>query len=227
MLNEPVDIADIGWLALQNCTPETIIKTLSLERPQIVSWKRGLNAVYGDYWDNENLKNAHLSRVYITPVVRGWRFVIGAYVSLGTCLEFDETPDECQQDNLELLTSVCRELSKTCGAAHAFVTQMRMDWYGWLVCKNGEMLRRFVYDAAVKADEGAWLSAEVVSRGEISDELWEEEVFGEDIVMEIAGEVSVNLRGLTGPFESDGQGYLAVTPLGVKNGVPSRSLDNE
>jgi hypothetical protein len=131
------------------------------------------------------------------------------------------------------LKQVAMTLSAQFGHAHVFTTQMQMDWYGWLLADRGQISRCFVHGGATPTvNEGQSSKAEVESRQahQLSDEAhepWEESIFGEEVVMDIAREVSVAPEDFSADLTGIGQGVLAITSWGRKFAVPSRSLDEE
>jgi hypothetical protein len=212
--DSPIAFFDLSWLAVRKAHPEAITTALDLSDPQSVTWRQGLNAVIGDFWDFDAHPSAFLSRVYITPEVDGWRLAIGGWLG-GT---------DRKQPGGDV-AGYCRRLSREFGEAHAFTTQGRMDWYSWCLARSGTIVRLFLWAETTLADEGTPTPVEVQSRNERSagPDGWRP---SETVVMAIAGECSIDPEQLPA-LNGQGTGYLATTAWGRRNGVPSRSLDDE
>jgi hypothetical protein len=210
----PIAFSDLSWLAVRAAPPEAIIAALDLSDPVRVTWRQGLNAVLGDYWDFDAPPNAFLSRVFITPKVAGWRLAVGGW--LGGMDEEEPGSD---------IADYCRRLSREFGEAHAFTTQGRMDWYSWCLARSGVVYRHFVWADSPVVDTGAPTPTEARLRkkGSRRPADWYP---SEAMVMAIAGECSIAPNQLA-TMKSAGPGYLAVTAWGRQHGVPSRSLDDQ
>jgi len=83
----PISFFDLSWLAVRAAPLEAAITALDLSDPVPVTWRQGMKAVCGDYWDLEAPLQAFLSRVFITPEVSGWRLVVGGWLG-----DTDDTP---------------------------------------------------------------------------------------------------------------------------------------
>ena len=76
----PIAFFDLSWLAVKSAPPEVILEVLDLSDPRPVTWRQGINATFGDYWDFSGSLLVCLSRIFITPEVGGWRFAIGGWL---------------------------------------------------------------------------------------------------------------------------------------------------
>jgi hypothetical protein len=210
----PIAFFDLSWLAVRAAPPEAILAALDLSAPAPVTWRRGLNAVCGDFWDFKAPSQAFLSRVFITPEVSGWRLAIGGW--LGGA--------DQEHPGVEV-ADYCRRLSAKFGDAHAFTTQGRMDWYCWCLARGGVVYRQFFWADSPLVDAGAPTRVEARSRDEASGRprAW---CPSEGLVMAIAGECSIDPSRL-GSMRSAGPGYLAVSAWGREHGVPSRPPDDD
>jgi hypothetical protein len=208
----PVAFFDLSWLAVKSAPPEAIIEVLGLSDPRPATWRQGLNATFGDYWDFSGSLLVCLSRVFIAPEVADWRLAIGGWLGDGE----PEAPARS-------ISAYCKQLSREFGEAYAFTTQGRMDWYSWCLARHGEVYRRFLWNGAPQVDVGSPTPAERVSREEAAaqGQTWRP---WEGVVMSIAGECSID-PGELGSMRSTGSGYLGVTACGREVGVPSRPLD--
>jgi len=205
MADEPFPFYDMSWLAAAHASPQLIMEVLDLSDPVVVTWKQGLAAVCGDYWDFDADIDAHLSRVYITPSIRGWRLAVGGWVGKS---------DESGQEGFETVVGYCQRLSALCGEANAFTSQNRMGWYSWVLARSGKPYRKFLADRHHEVDQGGPVPAELRPAD-----------FLEDTVMWIAEDTSICLRTLDANTECDGEGLLAITAWGRQNGVPKRRLE--
>jgi hypothetical protein len=220
--DHPIALDDISWLAVKGGHPEALLRLLALTDPAPATWQRGLNAVGGDYFDGPPAW-AELSRVFITPAVRGWRLIIGGWVAAGP---MRRAPDD-HRNSWRRVAGYCRRLSREFGQAHAFTDQGRMDWFSWILARDGRVYRQMVFeDDEFLTDRGKPTTIEAQLRaGFVPDEVLEQGAPDSGAVAAIAGEVSVNPREFGEGTKSGGQGLLAVTPRGRKYGVPQRNIE--
>ena len=211
----PLPFFDMSWLAVKNPKPEVVMDVLSLSDAQVVTWKQGLSAVCGDYWDFAAHLDAPLSRVFITPRIQGWRLVVGGSYGAN---------EDGGSDGFRNAARMCRKLSAIYGKTHAFTTQGRMAVYAWILASEGRTYREFVCDADILTNRGKPAKAEIASMKawDGDDEWYPSEVD----VMAVAAETSINPLKLGRKTKCVGKGFLAVTKWGRKNGVPERSLDD-
>jgi hypothetical protein len=221
--DHPIALDDISWLAVKRGEPQAILRALALTAPTPVTWQRGLNAVGGDYFDVE-LPWAELSRVFLTPMIQGWRLVIGGWVAAGPM----QRGKDDQRNSWRRVAGFCRRLSQEFGQAHAFTDQARMDWFSWILARDGQVYRQVVFDDdQFLTNRGQPTAVEARFRAAFVPEEWLEK-WAPDIgvVPAIAEEVSVNPQNFGKNTQSVGQGMLAVTPWGREHGIPQRDLDN-
>jgi hypothetical protein len=210
--DSPIAFFDLSWLAIRAAPPERIIAALDLSSPTPTSWRQGINAAVGDFWDFDAPPAAFLSRVFVTPEVAGWRLAVGGWFG-GTDRE---RPGRDVSDS-------CRQLSGLFGEAHAFTSQGRMDWYSWCLARAGTIDRHFLWAESLLMDDGCPTPAELQVRHEDSRRpiRWRPD---EGVVMAVARESSICPLELES-MQTSGSGYIAVTAWGRQRGVPSRSLD--
>jgi hypothetical protein len=220
--DHPLALDDISWLAVKRGQPEVILRILALSDPVPATWQQGLNAVGGDYFDGPP-DWAELSRVFITPLVHGWRLVIGGWVAAGPMRR--ERDD--QRNSWRRVAGYCRRLSREFAQAHAFTDQGRMDWFSWILARDGRVYRQMVFeDDQFLTNRGKPTRIEAQHRAAfVPDEVLEQWAPDSGAVSAIAAEVSVNPREFGKGTKSSGQGFLAVTPWGQKYGVPQRRLE--
>lgn len=208
----PIAFFDLSWLMVRSASPEAIIAALDLSDPIPATWRQGINAAAGDFWDFDAPPDAFLSRVFITPEVGGWRLAVGGWLG-GT---------DREQPGRDV-ADYCRRLSREFGEAHAFTTQGRMDWYSWCLARAGTVYRHLLWAGSPLVDEGSPTPAELRAREEDSHRPlgWRP---GEGVVMAVAGECSISPLAMES-MQNTGSGCIAVTAWGRQHGVPSRSLD--
>jgi hypothetical protein len=210
--DSPIAFFDLSWLAVRAAPSEAILAALDLSDPIPATWRQGINAAAGDFWDFAAPLDAFLSRVFITPEVAGWRLAIGGWLG-GT---------DREQPGRDV-ADYCRRLSQEFGEAHAFTTQGRMDWYSWCLARAGAVYRHFLWVDSPLVDDGPPTPAELRAREEDSRSPLGRHP-SESVVMAVAGECSINPLELES-MRSTGSGCIAVTAWGRQNGVRSRSLD--
>jgi hypothetical protein len=214
--DEPSAIDDVSWIAIRKGEVDAIVKVLDLSEPKPATWTRGMEVV-GGHHDECPKKWGELAGVYITPLIRGWRLVVGLYTGAG--------PETRSPSDLRTgwrkVASWCRRLSGLFGKAHAFTDQAQLDWYSWILCQDGVVQRQVVFeDGLFLSNRGApsAMESRMISRFR-PDEIrprWQPDV-GD--VPRIAGEQSVNPWRIDERTRLKGDGYVAVTPWGRKDRV--------
>jgi hypothetical protein len=207
---------DISWLAVKKGDPARIVELLSLSGPVEASWNEGLSAVYDDYF---NPKGDQMSRVYITPLVQGWRLVLGGWFGASS-----EDHLEGGQRSYRKIAAECRKLSTVFGQAGAFTLQWRMVWFSWILAREGKVVRQYVVeDEEVLVDSGRPAAAEAKARADSESEDEDGEWCGDGVdVVNVAQEFSVFPERLGAKTKGVGKGFLALTPWDRKRGVPVR-----
>lgn len=213
----PFSLFDINWLAVKGGETEPMLEALGLTDPQPVTWPQGIGAVCGDCWDFDANLNAPMSRVYVTPQVAGWRLAIGGWLAMGPA----------QEESINAYTKIaeyCRRLSAGYGEAHAFMSQGRMDCYGWILARDGRVVRTYVWDGVEDVNEGTPTPPELRMRTATNDggRSWQP---SESAVMAMAAEYSIDPRAFTPETPWSGSGVLAKTEWGRRHGVPARPLE--
>jgi hypothetical protein len=142
--------------------------------------------------------------------VRGWRLVLGGW------LGWSEPPDRRR------IHGYCRSLSKIYGQAHAFTAQDRMDWYSWVLSKDGVIFREFCWAGGINVDKGEIFPGEIKARAAADPALgWDPT--GSDVI-KIAADWSVTPERFGPKMRCSGKGCLAVTPWGWQHGIPKRPI---
>jgi hypothetical protein len=210
----PLDFFDLSWLAVKGGEPEAIAGVLELSGPVAATWTQGIHAVAGDFWDFKEDLDCHDSRVFVAPLVDGWRLVVGGWFGgMG-----DKDP--------RAIAECCRLLSERYGAAHAFTTQGRMGLYAWTLALSGGLQRLFVFDNGPIVGEGTPPEIELqLKQAELANgdgDLWP----SEEAVMGIARAFSIAPADLGPHQQSVGQGLMFTTAWGRTHGTPERPLCN-
>jgi hypothetical protein len=207
-------IHDVSWLAIPTLPPVDLFADLELSDAVQVTWRQGIAAVCGDYWDFEAEPAAYRSRVFLPPPIRGWQLVTGGWFG-------GHEGDE----RLESIAHLCCDLSRRYGHAYAFTTQGRMDFYAWTLAHEGSLARHFVWDSGIVADIGSPVPAErsrVPTSTPIGSAPREPT---EALVMAIAAEWSVSPLALAETDWGNAKGMLATTAWGRQYGIPTRPLE--
>jgi hypothetical protein len=140
----------LPWLAVPNVEPEEVIRLLGFHDPEPSSWEEATDALSDDY---EAL-------VFVTPRLRGWTYVVGRGL-----LDFGEGDRGLADKRVYVgVTDLCKRLSRDYGRAGAFGEDGQLTWYFWILARDGDLCRRFVWDDALVVDEGEILPAELTCR---------------------------------------------------------------
>jgi hypothetical protein len=220
----PPHLDDTSWLAVEGGTVERIARMLGLSDLTPATWAQGMDVV-GGFLDDfvEEVPHGTSSEfvgVYLTPLIRGWRLVVGYYVGAAPMARDDDD----LRNGWRRVAGWCRRLSREFGAAHAFTDQAQLDWYSWIIARDGFILRQVVYDdGEFLSDRGrpTGIEARRVARFR-PDEIrlrWCPDV-GD--VPKIAGEWSVNPWKIGPRSRTVGPGFVALTPYGRQMGLKYR-----
>jgi hypothetical protein len=218
----PDGIEDASWLAVRGGTVEVIVKVLGLFDPKPATWSKG-KEVAGGYHKDCPHEWGEFAGVFITPLVRGWRIVVGQYVGAAPLVHSEND----LRTGWRRVGGWCRRLSRDFTEAHAFTDQAQMDWYSWILARGGSILRQVVFEDGkflINHGRPQGVEARLIARFQ-PDELrsrWQPDV-GD--VPRIAGEWSINPWRIGPRTRMSGQGYVAVTPLGRKKQVAFTGLD--
>jgi hypothetical protein len=211
---EPLD--DTSWIAVKGGTVEAIVRALDLSDPKAATWTEGMEVVGGNH-DNCPADWGELAGVYITPLVHGWRLAVGHYVGAAPI----SRPADDRRTGWRKVAGWCRRLSREFGEAHAFTDQAQMDWFSWIVARDGTVIRQVVYeDGEFLSNRGSpsGVEARLVARFRPDEDRsrWLPDV-GD--VPRLAGECSVNPWRIGPRTRLVGPGFVAVTPWGRRQGV--------
>lgn len=212
----PEALDDTSWIAVKDGTIEAIVKALHLSDPKPATWTQGMDVAGGNH-DDCPPSWGELAGVFITPLIRGWRLVVGHYVGAA--------PLARSADDLRTgwrkVAGWCRRLSREFGKAYAFTDQSQMDWYSWIMARNGTVVRQVVFEDGEflsKRGRPTDVEARMIARFRASEitPRWQPDV-GD--VPRIAGAWSVNPWRIGPRTRVVGQSFVAVTPWGRQHGV--------
>src|SRR5262245_38760624 len=222
MAADQLDIDDTSWLAVKGASIDAVAGVLSLSPRCPADWERGLQAAAGDYDEffEGRSKCEERDCVFVTPMVRGWRLVVGNYLGAGPATR---SPGD-NRTGWRTVAGWCRRLSREFGQAHAFTDQTQVDWYSWILARDGMVIRQAVFeDGEFLSDRGEPTGAEARLRARfVPDEIlqkWQPDV-GD--VPAIAGDCSVNPWKLGAVGKKNSLGVVAVTPWGRRRGIRSK-----
>src|SRR5262245_33366529 len=222
MAADQLDIDDTSWLAVKGASIEAVVRSLSLLPRCPTTWERGLEAAAGDYDEffRGRSECEELDCVFVAPLVRGWRLVVGNYLGAGPATR-------SRGDNRTGWRTVagwCRRLSRQFGEAQAFTDQAQLDWYSWILARDGSVFRQAMFeDGECLSDRGDPTGVEARLRARfVADEIrqkWRPDV-GD--VPAIAAEWSVNPWKLGAAVKKKAHVVIAVTPWGRHHGIRSK-----
>ncbi|MFD4177592.1 hypothetical protein [Streptomyces anulatus] len=212
------------WIAVPSGDQAGIISILGLTDPRPVTFALGNDIVDSDGHDAEPGSHGRFTRVFITPELDGWIFVLGAWC------------DPCDAERSEDVLRLCTRLSSRYGRAEAYYYGAQGDGSAWLVTENGKVLRR--YSETGDGEDhlltlGDPLTFEQQRREELGlQPVWDAALESEDdadawqgAAFELAPQIAQHLG--TSPLRigsettSRGVGVIALTPYGVAHGVPT------
>ncbi|MFD8714473.1 hypothetical protein ACFV07_28980 [Streptomyces anulatus] len=214
------------WIAVPSGDQAGIISILGLTDPRPVTFALGNDIVDSDGHDAEPGSHGRFTRVFVTPELDGWTFVLGAWC------------DPCDAERSEDILRLCTRLSSRYGRAEAYYYGAQGDGSAWLVTEHGKVLRR--YSETGEGEDhlltlGDPLPFEQTRREELGlQPVWDAALESEDdagawqwAAFELAPQIAEHLG--TSPLRinsettSHGVGVIALTPYGVAHGVPTGS----
>lgn len=214
------------WIAVPSGDQAGIISILGLTDPRPVTFALGNDIVDSDGHDAESGSHGRFTRVFVTPELDGWTFVLGAWC------------DPCNAERSEDVLKLCTLLSSRYGRAETYYYGAQGDGSAWLVTEHGKVLRR--YSEAGEGEDhlltlGDPLPFEQTRREELGlQPVWDAALESEDdadawqwAAFELAPQIAQHLGASPLRINSDttshGVGVIALTPYGVAHGVPTGS----
>jgi HEAT repeats len=130
----PTSFDDNSWIVIPKTELNTILEVCKLHEPEIVPFRKGLDAVGCDFWHfKSDIEYPSRTRVFITPIIDDkWIFIIGGSFAVA------------DGDSQKRVNAILIELSKKLNKAYCFTSQLRMGFYSWTIAMNGEIIRQHV-----------------------------------------------------------------------------------
>lgn len=122
------------WLAIRSGNPQAVQEALALNNPVPCSWEEGLSA-------------AHEQRLFISPAIRGWVFVMGA--------NLPEPGDDVDRTFRFLM-----DLSRKLGHVQYFSVNRAVNHHTWAQLDLGTVVRAYSWAGRVLWNQGSMTRAE-------------------------------------------------------------------
>lgn len=122
------------WLAIRSGNPQLVQEALALSNPVPCSWEEGLSA-------------AHEQKLFISPAIRGWVFVMGANL-----------PDP--GDDVDRSFKFLMELSRKLGHVQFFSVNRAVNHHAWAQLELGTVVRAYSWSGRVMWNQGTTTRAE-------------------------------------------------------------------
>ncbi|WP_156110849.1 HEAT repeat domain-containing protein [Streptomyces adustus] len=212
------------WIAVPSGDQAGILRTLGLTEPRPVTFALGNDIVDADGHGSDTSEHDGNERVFVTPELDGWTFVLGAWC------------DPCGEERGADVLRLCTRLSARYGRAQAYYYGGQGDGSAWLVAERGTVLRRYC-ETGEGEDElltlGEPLSLERARRAELglspewdaARESQEDEDewrwAAHDLAPDIARSIGFSPLDIGADTPSRGTGVVALTPYGAARGVPT------
>ncbi len=195
----------MAWLAIRTTDTSRVAEVLGLDAVEASNWRTGIGTVY-----DERLSQA---RVYLTPPVNGWTFVVGLAL-----------PQPLSRGFVDKCTPMMLDLAGAFPEAQYFLCYPPMDFFAWARVADGKLVRAFAI-----GDEGVIWNKGKATKEERGIGLKVAEVRGvksrkadvgppmqvyptEAHVMHLASCWSLDPTTLQGTRADPGIGYVCATP---------------
>lgn len=193
----------MSWVAVQTRDTARLIEALRMEEARSVNWSVGIGTIYSD--------RIGLKHVFVTPPIDGWSLIVGLSLPhpMGNGFE-----DHC--------APFLVDLSRQFGKVQYYVSVPELEYYGWVVLRDGRLNRGFACSpegviwnrGPVTADERgiglAMFDMRVVGDGYDENHAW---AVREEHVIELARRWSLDPTRLDQRDDLEaGIGYLAEAP---------------
>ncbi|WP_331726388.1 hypothetical protein [Streptomyces sp. NBC_00887] len=212
------------WIAVPSGDQAGIITTLGLTDPRPVTFALGNDIVDSDGHDAGPGGHDGFTRVFVTPELDGWTFVLGAWC------------DPCDAEREEDVLRLCTLLSSRYGRAEAYYYGAQGDGSAWLVTEHGKVIRRYCetgegedelltlgdplpFERTRREELGLQPIGDPALESEDDADEWKRAAF--DLAPEIAKHLGGSPLSIGPQTVSRGVGVIALTPYGVVEGVPA------
>lgn len=122
------------WLAVRSGNPQLVQAALALNNPTPCSWEEGLSA-------------AHEHKLFISPAIRGWVFVMGSNLP-----EPGDDVDKCYR--------FLMDLSRKLGHVQYFSVNRAVNHHSWAQVELGTVIRAYAWAGRTLWNQGAVTRAE-------------------------------------------------------------------
>jgi hypothetical protein len=123
------------WLAIRSGNPQLVQAALALINPMPCSWEEGLSA-------------AHEHKLFISPAIRGWVFVMGSNLP-----EPSDDVDKCFR--------FVMDLSRKLGHVQFFSVNRAVNHHAWVQAELGTVVRAYAWAGRTLWNQGAMTRAEI------------------------------------------------------------------
>ncbi|MFD6421467.1 HEAT repeat domain-containing protein [Streptomyces sp. NPDC060198] len=212
------------WIAVPGGDQAGIIETLGLVGPRQVTFALGNDIVDADSHEAGPDDPSGYARVFVTPELDGWTFVLGAWC------------DPCDAERAEDVLRLCTRLSARFGSAQAYYYGARGDGSAWLVAAHGTVVRRYCetgdgenplltlgdplpFERARRAELGLRPEWDPALESDDDADEWKWAAF--DLASDIAESFGASPLAIGPETVTRGRGVVALTPYGVAHGVPT------
>lgn len=122
------------WLAIRSGNPQMVQAALALDNAVPCSWEEGLSA-------------AHEQKLFVSPAIRGWVFVMGANI-----------PEP--GDDVDRAFRFLMDLSRKLGHVQLFSVNRAVNHHTWAQVELGTVVRAYSWAGRVMWNQGATTRAE-------------------------------------------------------------------
>jgi len=123
------------WLAIRSGNPQLVQAALALNNPMPCSWEEGMSA-------------AHEHKLFISPAIRGWVFVMGSNLP-----EPGDDVDKCFR--------FVMDLSRKLGHVQFFSVNRAVNHHAWVQAELGTVVRAYAWAGKTLWNQGAMTRAEL------------------------------------------------------------------
>jgi len=206
----------LHWIAVPTGDQAGVMEVLGLTEPEPVGFARAEEFVDLDsHHDLPAVDSQGRVRVYVSPELDGWTFVIGRWCS------------PADPERTEDVARLCSALSARYGHAHAFYYGAQGDGSAWLITENGTVLRRYCeagdpedalltlgeplpYERDRRRELGLPPAWDEATEPDEDQEEWAWATF--DMAPDLAASLGLCPRDIEPTTESRGTGLIARTP---------------
>lgn len=199
----------MAWLAIKTNDAARVAEVLNLDAIERANWRTGIGTVYDD--------RLAQGRVYLTPPLNGWTFVVG--LSL---------PQPLGRGFVDKCTPMVLDLAAAFPEAQYFLCHPPVEFFGWVRVADGKLVRAFaIGDEGIIWNKGKASKEERglgLKLGEVRGVKSRKADVGEAMpvypteaqVMHLASCWSLDPTSLAGNRSDSGIGYICATPMAWK-----------